>query len=243
MTRAPVSAPPHENTLTFPLSIRALQEGWKLLFFRAGSLPHDVNRTPDWNRGAYLAEGLGHCGACHTPRDALGAETTNRSYAGAMIDGQLAPPLTSANYAPVPWSEGELFAYLRTGTSRFHGRAGGPMAAVVHEGLAKLPDVDVRALAVYFADIGKTASHAQEIAIASQRATDADRLDLEHRDEPGATLRRRLRLLFTIRPAAQPASARARHHEIGQRAGPLRPDPHDSWRPACSDAGLRQRSR
>jgi mono/diheme cytochrome c family protein len=158
------------------------------MFFHAGRFHQDVNRSPDWNRGAYLAEGLGHCGACHTPRNSLGAEKGSRAYAGAMIDGELAPALTEANYAPVPWSEDELFAYLRTGTSRFHGRADGPMAAVVHEGLAKLPDADIRALAVYFADIGKAASHSKEIAIASQRATDADRLDLQHRNDPGASL-------------------------------------------------------
>jgi mono/diheme cytochrome c family protein len=188
MTRTPGSAPPRENALPFPLNIRALQEGWKLLFFRAGQLSPDVNRSRDWNRGAYLAEGLGHCGACHTPRNFLGAEKANRAYAGAMIDGTLAPALTDANYAPVPWSEDELFAYLRTGTSRYHGRAGGPMAAVVHEGLAKLPDADIHALAVYLVDVGKTASRAQEIAAASQRANDADRLDLEHRNESGANL-------------------------------------------------------
>jgi mono/diheme cytochrome c family protein len=188
MTREPVSAPPRDNALLFPLNIRALQEGWKLLFFRAGRFSPDINRSPDWNRGAYLAEGLGHCGACHTPRNFLGAEKADRAYTGAMIDGELAPALTEANYAPVPWGEDELFAYLRNGTSRFHGRAGGPMAAVVHEGLEKLPDADIRALAVYFADIGKTGSHAQEIAVASQRATDANRLDLQHRNEPGANL-------------------------------------------------------
>ena len=188
MTRKPVSAPPRDSTLPFPLNIRALQEGWKLLFFRAGRFSPDDQRQPDWNRGAYLAEGLGHCGACHTPRNALGAEETHQAYAGALVDNQMAPPLTDANYAPVPWSEAELFSYLRTGTSRFHGSARGQMAEVVHEGLSKLPDADIHALAVYFAELGKTASHSQQIAAASLRASDADRLDLLQADEPGARL-------------------------------------------------------
>ena len=188
MTRMPVNAPPHESTLPFPLNVRALQEGWKLLFFRAGRFSPENQRQTDGNRGAYLAEGLGHCGACHTPRNALGAEQTHQAYAGAMIEGQLAPALTDANYAPVPWSEAELFMYLRTGTSRFHGSPGGQMVEVVHDGLSKLPDADIHALAVYFADIGKTASHSQEIAAASQRARDADSLDLLHPEEPGALL-------------------------------------------------------
>jgi nicotinate dehydrogenase subunit B len=108
----------------------------------------DPTKSEVWNRGAYLVEGLGHCGACHSPRNALGAEKDNAYLAGAVAEGWEAPALTSLSQAPIPWSEDELYAYLRTGESRFHGVAAGPMAPVVKE-MASLPDQDIRAMAVY----------------------------------------------------------------------------------------------
>ncbi len=153
MTRAPVSAPPRAPDIAFPLNQRVLQAGWKLLYFRDDAYGPVTGKSADWNRGAYLAEGLSHCSACHSPRNGLGAETTGADrYAGAPIDGWYAPPLTAANTAPVPWNEDELFTYLRHGATPLHGVAAGPMSPVVHAGLAKLPDADIRALAVYFAD-------------------------------------------------------------------------------------------
>jgi nicotinate dehydrogenase subunit B len=109
-----------------------------------------------WNRGAYLVEGLGHCGACHSPRNALGAEKAHAYLAGGFAEGWEAPALTSLSQAPIPWSEDELYAYLRSGESRFHGVAAGPMAPVVKE-LANLPDPEIRAMAVYLASFNDTA--------------------------------------------------------------------------------------
>ena len=154
MTRAPVRAPPRAPDIAFPLNLRALQAGWKLLYFRDGAYGPVTGKTPEWNRGAYLAEGLSHCSACHSPRNALGAELTgaNERYAGALIDGWYAPPLNASNRAPVAWSEAEIYAYLRAGGTALHGVAAGPMSPVVHDGLARLPDADVKAIAVYFAD-------------------------------------------------------------------------------------------
>jgi nicotinate dehydrogenase subunit B len=104
-----------------------------------------------WNRGAYLVEGLGHCGACHTPRNLFSAERTGSAHlGGAMIKDWEAPALSSLSHAPILWTEEELFAYLRTGRSRFHGVAAGPMAPVVKE-LAVLPDGDIKAMANYIA--------------------------------------------------------------------------------------------
>ena len=122
---------------------------------RARSRP-TRRKSATWNRGAYLVEGLGHCGACHSPRNALGAEKANAYLAGGFAEGWEAPPLTSLSHAPIPWSEDELFAYLRTGESRFHGVAAGPMAPVVKE-LAALPDQDIRAMAVYLASFNENA--------------------------------------------------------------------------------------
>jgi mono/diheme cytochrome c family protein len=173
MTRPPVSTSPPPNTIPFPLNIRIFQEGWKLLFFRSGRYQPDTTKTAEWNRGAYLAEGLSHCGGCHTPRNTLGAEKVHDAYAGDMVDGWVAPTLTDANPSPVPWTQGELFSYLRSGASPLHGVSGGPMAQVIHTGLAAIPDADIQAQAVYFADIDQAAvrGSAVEAVVRSRLAT------------------------------------------------------------------------
>ena len=74
MTRRPIQASPPPNDLRFPFDQRILLAGWKMLYLRQGPLAIETDRSPEWNRGRYLVEGLGHCGACHTPRDGLGAE-------------------------------------------------------------------------------------------------------------------------------------------------------------------------
>lgn len=153
MSQPAVTAAPPENRMTFPFNIRSLMAGWNLLFHRPGQLQAEPAQSPQWNRGRYLVESLGHCGACHTPRNALGAEKTGAAYlAGGFADGWEAPALTELSKAPIPWTEDELFTYLRTGFSRFHGTAAGPMAPVVHA-LSEVPDADVRAMAVYLASL------------------------------------------------------------------------------------------
>jgi nicotinate dehydrogenase subunit B len=130
--------------------------GWNALFHRPHTFQADPTRSATWNRGAYLVEGLGHCSACHSPRNALGAEKAGAYLAGGFAEGWEAPPLTSLSQAPIPWSEDELYAYLRSGESRFHGVAAGPMAPVVKE-LASLPDDDIRAMAVYLGSFNENA--------------------------------------------------------------------------------------
>lgn len=156
MAQAPVRAVNRETTLAFPFNFRPLLAGWNALFHEPTLFKADSTKSAVWNRGAYLVESLGHCGACHTPRNALGAERTAKTYlAGGVAEGWEAPPLTSLSHAPIPWSEDELFAYLRTGISRFHGVAAGPMAPIVKE-LAAVPDSDIRAMAVYLASFNET---------------------------------------------------------------------------------------
>ena len=156
MSQTPVHAPARPSGIPFPFNIRYLQAGWKLLFFRPGRFEPDAEKSAEWNRGAYLAQGLSHCGACHTPRNLLGAEKPGDAYGGAVIDNWVAPSLTAANPAPAPWTHEELYDYLRTGVSKLHGTAAGPMFPVV-QGLGALPDSDIRALATYFADLDQTA--------------------------------------------------------------------------------------
>jgi mono/diheme cytochrome c family protein len=188
MTREPARAVAPDNTIPFPLNIRALQAGWKLLFFRPGRYQSRADRGPEWNRGAYLAEGISHCGACHTPRNMLGAERSGRPFAGAVIDNWIAPPLTRENPSPAPWSEEELIAYLRNGISRLHGTAAGPMSPVVHDGLVKLPDSDVKALAIYFADVSEAGARMKETETAVGEALAASPRGLGQHYDPAARL-------------------------------------------------------
>jgi nicotinate dehydrogenase subunit B len=157
MAQTPVRAEARRNALAFPFNLRPLLAGWNALFHRPTAFQPDPNRSELWNRGAYLVEGLGHCSACHSPRNALGAEKADAYLAGGSAEGWEAPPLMSLSHAPIPWSEDELYAYLRTGESRFHGVAAGPMAPVVKE-LTVVPDADIRAMAHYLGSFNEPAA-------------------------------------------------------------------------------------
>lgn len=150
MTRRPVrqAAPP--NKLIFPTGFRPILTGWKMMFLHKGAIPNDPARSPEWNRGAYLAEGLGHCGGCHTPRNLAGGEVGSHAYGGGVAEGWRAPALDRSNPAARAWTSEALYRYLRTGLSPDHGVAAGPMGPVV-EGLSKAPEADVRAIATYIA--------------------------------------------------------------------------------------------
>ena len=147
-----VKAEPRSNRLIFPLGFRPVLLGWKLLFLKSGPLVPDPERSAEWNRGRYLSETVGHCGACHTPRNLFGAEIEGRAYSGGWSDGWYAPPLGRGSPAATPWTADALFAYLRTGLSLSHAAAAGPMGPVAHE-LALAPQADVRAIAVYIASL------------------------------------------------------------------------------------------
>jgi nicotinate dehydrogenase subunit B len=169
MSRPPVSAVTPVARLTFPMNIRPVMAGWNMLFHRPGAYRPDSARSAEWNRGAYLVEGLGHCGGCHTPRNALGAEVAAKPLAGGWAEGWEAPPLNGLSHAPIPWSESELYTYLRTGYSPLHGPAAGPMGPVVRE-MAVLPDADLRAMAHYLASLGAPISPETEARLATEIA-------------------------------------------------------------------------
>jgi mono/diheme cytochrome c family protein len=152
MTREPVRAPARDNRLSFPFDHRVVIAGWKLLFLRSGAYKPDPTKSAEWNRGAYLVEGLAHCGACHTPRNALGAERATASFAGGDVDNWQAYPINAQSPAPVPWDADALTAYLRDGVHPDHGTARGPMAEVVSN-LSTVPVRDVHAIATYMADV------------------------------------------------------------------------------------------
>ena len=184
MSQPAVQAKAPENKLAFPFNVRPLMAGWNALFLETAPYQADPARTALWNRGAYLVEGVGHCGACHTPRNALGAEKGGRAWlSGAMVDGWEAPALTTLSNAPVPWTEQELFRYLRTGFSPLHGVAAGPMAPVVRE-MAVLPDEDVQAIAHYLASVNAPITQAQ----AQTRARELELETAQARPVKGANL-------------------------------------------------------
>ena len=164
MAQPAVRSTPPETRLAFPYSVRPLMALWNGLFHDTSPIKVETAQTPAWNRGNYLVNSLGHCGACHTPRNALGAEQGGQAYlAGAVIDGWEAPALTALSRAPVPWNTSELYRYLRVGHTQQHGIAAGPMGDVVKE-LRALPDADIAAMASYLASFNQPITDAQSQA-------------------------------------------------------------------------------
>lgn len=164
MTRNAVKSATPANALAFPYSVRNLVAGWKLLYHDTGAFMPDPAKSAEWNRGAYLVEGLAHCGSCHTPRNALGAEDKARAYAGAEVQGWTAPALGQTSSAAVPWTAERLADYLGKGRSPLHGVAAGPMSPVIRN-LALVSDADVKAIATYVASLaGAPSKERQEQA-------------------------------------------------------------------------------
>ncbi|MDB5762305.1 MAG: hypothetical protein JWQ21_1300 [Herminiimonas sp.] len=148
MTRDPVEAPAGPNDLKFPFGFRPLVAGWNLLYLDKSPVLPEPAQSAEWNRGAYLVRSLGHCGACHSPRNALGAEDKRQYLGGGEAEGWYIPALNTRSPSPLPWTVEQLTAYLRTGLARDHAIAGGPMQGVV-DNLSNADEKDVQAIAVY----------------------------------------------------------------------------------------------
>ena len=149
-TLAPVEgrAAPHE--LGFPFSIRRLVGGWKLLFFEGAAFRPDPSKSEEWNRGAYLVNGPGHCAECHSDRNALGAIVkATRLAGGPDPEGKgWVPNITQAENGLAKWSKAEIAELLKTGFTPSFDSVGGTMAAVVRN-MAQLPEADRQAMAEY----------------------------------------------------------------------------------------------
>src|SRR5664279_747568 len=151
----PVRNPNRPTHLSWPLSMRSLMAVWNALYFKKGEYAADPNKSVSWNRGAYLVQGLGHCGGCHTPRGVLGqekagSEKDGRPYlAGAKLDNWYALPLTGDRKTGLnAGSKDEIAEYLKTGrTERV--AAVGMMAVVVTKSTQYLTDKDLMAIAEY----------------------------------------------------------------------------------------------
>jgi len=135
----------------FPYNQRGLLNGWRALYFDPGTFENASPQTPEWNRGAYLVQGLGHCDACHTGRNMLGATRQGAAFSGGVMPVQewYAPSLTSSRESGLgQWDVDDIVALLHSGVSN-RGAVYGPMAQVVHDSLQHLRERDVRAMAVY----------------------------------------------------------------------------------------------
>jgi mono/diheme cytochrome c family protein len=158
-TVPPVHQQNRPNDLRFPYNNRALILGWRTLFFTEGEYKYNSEQSAEWNRGAYLVQGLGHCGMCHTPINALGGSSESQAFQGGLIPMQnwYAPSLTNNKEAGLgDWSIDEIVDLLRTGISA-RGAVYGPMAEVVYNSLQYLTVEDTRAMAVYLKSIGQNA--------------------------------------------------------------------------------------
>jgi mono/diheme cytochrome c family protein len=165
----PVSYTPPKSSMPFPFSVRALLGVWNMMFFQAGRYASDPSRSAEWNRGAYLTQGLGHCGACHSPRNPLGGERTALALTGGDFLDEIADEVVNDAITPMdestvrPWSAANLTssssglgawpleaitAYLKTGHSE-RAAAFGPMSEVISQSTSRLTDQDIHAVAVY----------------------------------------------------------------------------------------------
>ena len=160
MTLPAVSYVPPRNHLPFPLNIRFLVKGWNLLFFRPREIQPDPSQSAEWNQGAYLVNGLGHCGGCHTPKNILGADKAHRAFQGGTLDSWVAPDLTGNPRTGLGgWSVDDITEYLQTGRNA-RGGAGGSMGEVVSYSTSLMTDQDRHAIAAYLKSLSARRDHA-----------------------------------------------------------------------------------
>jgi mono/diheme cytochrome c family protein len=152
-TLAPVRNAPRATELRWPLNYRVAMRGWNWLYFEPGIIMPDQQKSADWNRGRYLVEGLGHCGACHTPKNMFGADRRDEKFAGAPVQGTFAPRLDAAPSSGLKsWSVDDIAEYLQNGRNGKR-HAGNLMPEAAVNSASKMSDGDVRAIAVYLKDL------------------------------------------------------------------------------------------
>jgi mono/diheme cytochrome c family protein len=157
----PVANQPDRNQLPFPFNIRALISVWNLLYLDKTTFAPDASHNEQWNRGAYLVEGPGHCAACHTPKTLLGGPQRGHDFQGGSFGTWFAPDLTPNGRTGLGgWTRDETVAFLKTGRNA-HASASGEMGLVVQDSTSSLSDDDLQAIAAYLAD--RTASPAQQM--------------------------------------------------------------------------------
>jgi mono/diheme cytochrome c family protein len=140
------------NQLPFPFDVRASLVAWNALNFRPGEFQPVAGKSTAWNRGAYLVEGLAHCGLCHTPKNPTGGDETSKRFQGYLLQGWFAPDITNDRRRGIGnWSVDDIVTYLRSGHNRFTA-ASGPMAEAIMDSTSKFIDEDLNAIATYLKD-------------------------------------------------------------------------------------------
>jgi mono/diheme cytochrome c family protein len=156
---APVRAVPPANTLVFPFNQRWAMAFWSALFNPDTRFEPDTSKSPEWNRGAYLAEALAHCGECHTPRNLAFALNNRKKFGGALTAGWRAFNISSDKATGLgAWSDDDIFSYLSTGHAAGHGTASGPMGEAVDQSFSQLAPEDIRAMVAYLRSVPAIAS-------------------------------------------------------------------------------------
>ncbi len=164
-----------ETRLRFPFDERAGLAVWNAAYFKPGEFKPDPSKPADVNRGAYLVEGLGHCGDCHTPRGFAMEPLNAKAYSGGVVDNWYAPNITSDKMRGIgSWPDQELFSYLKTGLSKEKGPIVGPMSQVVHESLSYLSAEDLNAIVAYLKNIKPIADYQPERVSAIDQAHSAE---------------------------------------------------------------------
>jgi mono/diheme cytochrome c family protein len=153
-TLKPVHAPAPKNTLSFPFNQRGLMSLWSAFFNPDRRYEPNADRSPEWNRGAYLAEAMAHCGECHTPRNLAFALNNRQKFAGAVQAGWRAYNITPDHASGVgSWSDADLAHYLSAGHADGRGTAAGPMGEAVDASLSYLKGSDIAAIVTYLRSV------------------------------------------------------------------------------------------
>lgn len=151
---APVDHSPPETRLPFPFNIRASMIGWDMLFLKSGRLADDPAHDPQWNHGRYLAQTLGHCSTCHSPRGLLMQERQDGALSGSPLGAWYAPNITSDKLSGIgSWQQAEIAQYLATGHVPGKAQAAGEMANAVTHSFSRMTPTDIDAIAAYIATV------------------------------------------------------------------------------------------
>ena len=173
-TVKPVREVTKKNEMKFPFGIRLGIAGWQAMYLKQGRYVPDTSQSTDWNRGAYLVQGLGHCEACHSPTNVALAPKKGRALQGNVVDHWFAPDISGGQYSGIKdWSQAQVATYLKTGHNDKNEAAVGPMQQTIDLGTSQLSDGDVNAIAVYLKH--QASDVADSIPTTRRPVTDAER--------------------------------------------------------------------